>query len=49
MLLEGYSIGCPDFFLDSAVLCMVDSVPDTSKKYGVSFAKELASEEKGGF
>ena len=36
-------------FLDSALLCMVDSLFDTSQKYGISFTKEKTSEDKGGF
>ena len=42
--------GCPKLkgsILSSALLCMVDIVYDNSKNYGISFAKEKTSENKG--
>ena len=41
-------LGWPEF-LDSALLCMLDSVYKTSQNYGISFAKEKTSEDKGRF
>ena len=39
-------LGRPEF-LDSDLLCMIDSVYDTSYKNGISFAKEKTSKDKG--